>query len=218
MKTDVQLKQDIDAELRWDPKLDAAQVGVSVDKGAVSMFGSVDTYAETWAAVEAAKRVSGVRTVAQDLTVKITGAQRRTDSALAAAVQHALAWDVHVPKTVTARVRDGVVTLEGTCVWGHQREGAERAVRYLTGVVAVANTIVVKPDVSATHVKEQVESALERHATSDTNSIEVESSGGQVTLSGTASSWQSIRDASHAAWAAPGVTDVVDQLSVTHTF
>src|SRR5271154_6273901 len=112
-KTDIQLKQDIEEELLWDPKVNAAQIGVSVDEGAVSLLGTVDTYAEKWAAEDATKRVSGVRTVAQDLTVKILGEHQRSDSDIARAVQSALEWDVSVPNAVTAKVRNGEVTLEG---------------------------------------------------------------------------------------------------------
>jgi osmotically-inducible protein OsmY len=127
-KSDMQLKQDVEDELRWDPKVNAAQIGVSVDKGAVSLLGTVDTYAEKWAAEEATKRVSGVRAVAQDLMVKILSDHERADSDLAAAVQNTLMWDVFVPKGVTAQVRQGVVTLGGQVDWNYQRDSAERAV------------------------------------------------------------------------------------------
>jgi osmotically-inducible protein OsmY len=217
-KTDLQLKNDIEEELRWDPKVNAAQIGVSVDKGAVSLLGSVDTYAEKWAAEDATKRVAGVRAVAQDLTVKILVDHKRSDSDIAGAIQHALKWDVYVPKTVTAKVQGGMVTLEGQVTWNFQRDAAERATRYLTGVVSVNNSITLKPQVSPAQVKEKVAAALQRQATADAKSITVDASGGKVTLSGQASSWQSIEDAANAAWAAPGVTDVVDQVRVASTF
>ena len=217
-KTDLQLKNDIEEELRWDPKVNAAQIGVSVDKGAVSLLGSVDTYAEKWAAEDATKRVSGVRAVAQDLTVKVLVDHKRSDSDIAGAIQHALKWDVYVPKTVTAKVQGGMVTLEGQVTWNFQRDAAERATRYLTGVVSVNNSITLKPQVSPAQVKEKVAAALQRQATADAKSITVDASGGKVTLSGQASSWQSIEDAANAAWAAPGVTDVVDQVRVASTF
>ena len=213
-KTDIQLKQDIEEELRWDPKVNAAQIGVSVDKGAVSLLGAVDTYAEKWAAEDATKRVSGVRTIAQDLTVKILTDHKRSDSDIAVTVQSALKWDVFVPKTITAKVHNGSVTLEGQVAWNFQRDAAERSVRYLTGVVAVHNSITLKPQASAAQVKEKVQAALQRQATADANSIHIDTSGGKVTLTGHASSWQSIEDAASAAWAAPGVTEVVDQVEM----
>jgi osmotically-inducible protein OsmY len=217
MKTDLQLKQDIEEELLWDPKVNAAQIGVSVDKGAVSLLGSVDTYAEKWAAEDATKRVFGVRTVAQDLTVKILAEHKRSDSDIAAAVQSALKWDVFVPKTVTAKVQSGWVTLEGQVPWNYQRDAAERSVRYLAGVVGVSNSVTLKPQTSAGEVKEKIKAALQRQATADANSIHIDTSGGKVTLTGHASSWQSIEDAANAAWAAPGVTDVLDQVKMSMT-
>jgi osmotically-inducible protein OsmY len=217
-KTDLQLKTDIEEELRWDPKVNAAQIGVTVDKGAVSLLGSVDTYAQKWAAEDATKRVSGVRAVAQDLTVKILGEHKRSDSDIAAAVKNALEWDVYIPSTVTATVREGVVTLEGQVSWNYQREAGARAVRYLTGVVSVYNLVTLKPETSPAQVKEKISAALQRQATADAKSIKVDASGGKVTLTGQASSWQSIEDAANAAWAAPGVTDVVDHVKHAMTF
>jgi osmotically-inducible protein OsmY len=218
LKTDMQLKSEIEDELRWDPKVNAAQIGVSVDTGVVSLLGTVDTFAEKLAAQDAVKRVSGVRTIAQDLKVKILTEHVRTDSDIAAAVQSALEWDVFVPTDITAKIRAGEVTLNGQATWNYERDSAERAVRSLTGVVAVHNLVTLKSHISATQVKEQVEAALRRQATESAQSIHVETSGGQVTLTGHASSWRAIEDAATAAWAAPGVTQVIDRvkLSMTH--
>jgi len=214
-KTDIQLKQDIEAELRWDPKVNAAQIGVSVDKGAVSLLGAVDTYAEKWAAEDATKRVNGVRALALDLTVKVLTEHAHSDSEIAAAIQNALSWDVYVPKAVTAKVQQGAVTLEGQVTWNYERESAERAVRHLAGVVAVYNSITVKPHASADEVKEKVQAALLRQATADAKAIHIDSTGSKVTLTGHASSWRAIQDAAWAAWAAPGVTEVDDQLKLS---
>ena len=214
-KTDKQLQQDVEDELRFDPKVNSAKIGVTVDKGAVTLSGSIDTYAEKWAAEDAAKRVFGVRTIAQDLKVKVLNDHKQSDSDIAAAVLSALKWDVFVPKAVTAKVQDGTVTLEGQVTWNYERDSAERAARYLMGVVHINNFISIKPEASAAKVKEKVEAALQRQATKDANSIKVETSAGKVTLTGHASSWAMIDDAASAAWAAPGVTDVVDQLTVS---
>lgn len=214
-KTDMQLKKDIEQELSWDPKINAAQIGVSVDKGAVSLLGEVDTYAEKWAAENATKRVSGVRTVAQDLKVKLPFDDKHSDSEIAGAALSALKWDVFVPTSVTARVQNGTVTLEGQVAWNFERDAAEKAVRYIAGVSNVYNSISLRPEPASTDkVKEKVQAALQRQATTDANSIKVETSGGKVTLSGYASSWQSIEDASSAAWAAPGVTEVIQRISI----
>jgi osmotically-inducible protein OsmY len=217
-KTDMQLKTDIEEELRWDPTVNAAQIGVSVDKGAVSLLGAVDTYAQKWAAEDATKRVSGVRTVAQDLKVKLLSEHARSDSEIASAVQSALKWDVYVPPSVTANVHDHAVTLEGQVTWNFQRDAAERAVQYLTGVVSVNNAITLEPQAKASLVKEKIQSALQRQATTDLNSIHIDTAGGKVTLTGSASSWQSIEDAANAAWAVPGVTEVVDQVKMLMTY
>lgn len=214
-KTDKQLQQDVEDELRWEPKLNSANIGVTVKQGAVSLNGTVDTYAEKWAAEGATKRVFGVRTIAQDLKVKVLNDHKQSDGDIAAAVLSALKWDVYVPSTVTAKVQDGNVTLEGQVSWNFERDSAERAVRYLMGVISISNFITLKPETSAAKVKEKVEAALQRQATKDANSIHVDTSGGKVTLTGHASSWTMIQDAASAAWAAPGVTDVVDQLTVS---
>jgi osmotically-inducible protein OsmY len=213
-KTDNQLKEDIEQELRWDPKVNAAQIGVSVNKGVVSLLGAVDTFPEKWAAEDATKRVCGVRTVAQDLTVKLLSGHVRTDSDIAAATQSALKWDVSVPNSVTAKVHQGAITLEGQVTWNFQREADSRTVRYLAGVVSVFNDITLKPQTSALQVKDKVVAALQRHAKADAKSIHVDAAGGKVTLTGHPSSWQAIEDSVDAAWAAPGVTEVDDQLQI----
>jgi osmotically-inducible protein OsmY len=215
LKTDMKLKNDVEEELRWDPKINAAQIAVSVDKGTVSLFGAVNSYAEKWATEAATKRVSGVRTIAQDLTVKLADNHKRTDAEIAGAVLNALKWDVFVPDVVTATVERGTVTLEGQVTQNFQRDAAERSIRQLTGVVSVRNALTLKPEVSVSQVQHKVQAALHRHANADARNIHVEATGGTVTLTGYASSWQSIEDAASAAWAAPGVTDVVDQVRMS---
>jgi len=214
-KTDSKLKEDVENELRWDPKINAAHIGVAVDRGAVSLMGAVDTYAEKWAAEDATKRVAGVRSVAEELTVKILGPHQHSDAEIAAAALSAMKWDVWVPATVTAMVQQGRLTLEGEVEWNFQRESAMRAVRYLAGVVSVFNGIHLKTAASTRAVTEKVQAALLRQATEDANNIHVATSGGTVTLTGKASSWHAIEDAAAAAWAAPGVTKVIDTISMT---
>jgi osmotically-inducible protein OsmY len=221
MKSDIELKRDVEAELRWDPRVNATHVGVSVDKGVVSLLGQVDNYAEKWAAAEATKRVAGVRALAQDLTVKLAASEQRSDADVAAAALHALRWDVWVPSDVSVQVQGGRVMLEGHVAWNYQRAAAERAVSNLAGVTGVINAIRLRapapgtPDaVSASQVVESVDAALKRQATTDAQSIHVEMSGGKVTLSGEAASFQAIADATHAAWAAAGVNEVVEHVNM----
>jgi len=217
-KSDLQLKQDINQELAWDPKVNAARIAVSVDQGAVSLFGNVDSYWEKWAAEQATKRVAGVRTVAQDLTVSLHGDHQSNDSDIAAAIQRVFQWSVVVPKSVTAEVRNGAVTLSGEVTWNYQRSAAEQAIRYLRGVVGLSNLITLeKLNVSAAQVKEGIEAALRRQGYTESKSIHVDTSGGKVTLTGHASSWRSMADAEDAAWATPGVTQVVDRLQIATT-
>jgi osmotically-inducible protein OsmY len=220
-KSDTQIKQDIEDELRWEPMVNAAQIGVSVEKGVVSLVGAVDTYSQKWAAEEAVKRVSGVRVMAQDLTVKLLGEHKYSDTEVAAAVQRTIQWDVCIPKTVTVKVTDGQVTLEGQAEFNFEREAAERAVRHLIGVVSVNNLISLQPQPSNAQVKEKIQAALQRQATTDSSTIHVEThletSGSKVTLSGTASSLQSSEDAVRAAWSAPGVTTVIDHMKISMT-
>ena len=238
-KTDTQLKKDIEEELLWDPKVNSAQIGVSVDGGAVSLLGTVDSYAEKWAAEDATKRVSGVSMVVQNLAVKLLPEHVHSDSDIAAAIQNALQWNVYIPKTVTAQVQQGSVRLEGQVIWNYQRVVAERAVRYLLGVVEVHNLITLKPQssrapvkgkvthfwslwasyfrtqTSAKQIKVNVLAALQRQAVVDAASIHVDTQGTKVTLTGNASSWQSIVDAATAAWAVPGVTHVIDRVKLS---
>ena len=218
-KTDAQLKQEINQELAWDPKVNAAQIAVSVDQGAVTLLGNVDTCWEKWLAAEATKRVAGVRTLTQNLAVNLRDDHVRDDTDIAAAVQRTFQWNVTVPATVTAEVREGSVTLSGQVTWNCEREAAERAVVCLKGVVRVRNLITLEAlDVPTLQVKENVEATLRRRATGEANAIQVETSGGTVTLVGRASSWRSTADAEDAAWATPGVTHVVDRLQVKTSF
>ena len=214
-KTDLQLQQDVEAELRWDPRVNAARIAVTVDRGAVSLLGAVDTYPEKWAAEDATKRVGGVRAVAQDLAVTILEDHRRSDAEIAAAVLRKIKSSVVVPRTVAIKVEGGAVTLAGVVHWNFQREEAERAVRHLAGVVAVYNAITLHPMEAEAGVQESVEAALARRATGDVHSIRVEAVGGQVTLTGHAWSWQVIEDAVNAAWAAEGVTHVVNLVTMS---
>jgi osmotically-inducible protein OsmY len=215
MKSDTQIQRDVVEELRWDPQTSTAELGVAVKDGVATLSGAVRSYAQKLAAERAAERVAGVRAIAEDLTVKLDGLGTRTDTEIAHSVVNALRWDSRVPDDkLTARVENGWITLGGTVEWKFQSDAAERAVRYLLGVRGVSNLIEVRSPVSPSAVQSRIEAALKRNAELDAKRITVESKDGRVTLRGNVRSWTERRDAENAAWAAPGVTHVVDCITV----
>jgi len=215
LKTDAQLQRDVMDELRWDPAVGQAEIGVAVKDGVITLSGQVETFAKRFAAMKAVERVAGVRAVAGDIHVHIPAAAERTDTEIAHATANALDWAVEVPVPgVKARVQNGWVWLEGDVDWQYQRIAAERAVRYLTGVRGVTNALRIKPQASAPDVKQRIENALKRSAEVEAKNIKVEAVNGQVTLRGTVHSYAERKDAEDAAWAAPGVHSVEDDLAV----
>jgi len=216
MNSDRQLQLDVLDELRWEPGVKATDIGVTVKDGVVTLEGIVDSFAEKWAAEEAAKRLPGVKALAMDIEVKIPGSNERTDTDIARASENALKWDVAVPhKQIKVNVERGFVTLEGEVDWQFQKSAAGRAVRHLTGVTGMNNLITIKPKVAPENVSEKIEAALKRNAILDAEHIKVQADGGTVTLSGTVHSWAELDAAADAAWAAPGVSEVKNQLTVS---
>jgi osmotically-inducible protein OsmY len=216
MKSDSDVQRSVQDELKWEPGVsDASKIGVAVKDGVVTLTGFVSSYAEKWAAERAAKRVSGVNALAVELQVQLPGYAKKSDADIAKAAEHALSWDVLVPaSSVSVMVERGWVTLEGNLNWRYQRSAAEDAVRGLTGVIGISNRIAVKPTVSPTDIKSKIEAALKRNAILDAESINVQTDGGKVTLTGTVSSWAERDEAEAAAWAAPGVTELKDALTI----
>ena len=215
MKTDAQLQQDVIAELKWEPSINAAQIGVEVNDGIVTLAGHVSTYAEKRGAERSAQRVSGVRALTVEMDVKLAGSSKRTDADIAGTARNALQWRSAVPNdSVKVMVEGGWVTLSGDVDWEYQRQAAAGAVRYLTGVTGVSDQIAIKPKVSSTAVKSEIEAALKRRATSDAQTISVEVSGADVTLTGEVHSWSERDLAKHSAWGTPGVRSVVDNMTV----
>ena len=215
MKTDTQLQRDVMDELEFEPSVDASNIGVSAKDGIVTLTGKVSNYAEKYAASEAAERVIGVKAVTDELTVDLPSFHKRDDHDVAQAALNALEWDVSVPKdAIKVKVDQGWITLEGKVDYKFQQTAAEDAVQNLTGVTGVSNLISIKSATAPSDVKLKIENALKRAAELDGEDINVEVDGHKVTLKGYVNSWAERDEAERAAWSAPGVWDVDDQLEI----
>jgi osmotically-inducible protein OsmY len=213
---DAQIKRDVEAELEWEPSVNAAGIGVAVNNRLVTLTGRVAGFPERWAAERAAARVTGVAAVASELEVRLASSSERTDEDIARTALNSLNWNVSVPShAIQVQVSHGWVTLAGTVEWRYEKKAAERAVRNLIGVRGVSNLITVRPPaVSAGDVKADIEAALRRSAEIDAARITVETNGDKVTLRGSVRSWMERQEAERAAWAAPGVFVVEDLITV----
>jgi osmotically-inducible protein OsmY len=217
MKTDAQVQQDVIAELKWEPSVNSAQIGVEVKNGIVTLAGHVGSYAEKWDAERAAQRVAGVKALAIELDVTLTGSSKRSDADIARSAESALQWTTFLPKdAVKITVEKGWITMTGTVDWAYQRQAAADGVRYLLGVTGVSDQIAIKSNVSSTAVKADIEAALKRRAAVDAQKIKVEVRGADVTLTGTVDSWAERDLARHSAWSTAGVRNVVDNLTFAY--
>lgn len=215
MKTDAQIQQDVLAELKWEPSVNASRIGVEVKDGIVTLAGHVESFAEKWDAERASQRVAGVRALATEIDVALPGTSQRNDVDIARSVESALQWTTFLPKdAIKVMVESGWVTLTGEVGWEYQRQSATAAVRYLMGVTGVSDQISIKPRANAVAVKSDIEAALKRHAHADAQKVMVSVSEGAVTLTGKVTSWSERDMARNSAWGTPGVKNVVDNITV----
>ena len=215
MKTDTELKADVMAELAWDAAINATGIGVLVKNGVVTLTGHLDTFAEKHAAERAVRRVAGVRGIALELDVKLAAEHKRSDSEIAQIASSAMRWSSLVPdERVTIEVEDGWVTLTGEVDWGYQLASAEQSIRPLVGVRGLTNRITIKPRASSKDVGAEITAALTRQAAREAKHIDIEVTGGVVTIRGKVHSLAEHKAAIGAAFAARGVSRVVDKLEV----
>lgn len=215
MKTETQIRRDVEAELQWSPDIDQTDIAVKVGGGVVTLTGYVPTYAEKYRAETAVKRVAGVSAVANDLAVRVPLGGMLTDPEIARGVVAALQRVLpQYAETIKALVHDGHVALEGTVEWQFERERAEHAVREVRGVISVRDSIRLQPQLAPTEIKQRIEQAFRRSAAVDAQHVTVETRGAEVTLRGEVRSWAERDEAQRTAWAAPGVIEVRNELTV----
>lgn len=215
MKTDRQLKQEVEDELDWDPAVTATDIGVEVTNRVVTLSGHPPSFAEKLAAEKAAQRVAGVKAVVVDMQVRLPKQDEHTDDDIANAVHAILHWSVAVPDdSVKVQVEKGWVTLTGAVDWAYQRHIVARAVSHMRGVRGVRNDIDVRRKVESGDIGKRIEQAMQRHAEREVKHIGIEVKDGTVTLTGKVGSYAERKIACGVAWSAPGVRAVVDDLVV----
>lgn len=214
-KTDSQLQHDVMAELEWEPSVDHADIGVAVNDGVVTLFGFVKSYPEKLFAEKATRRVAGVKAIAEEIKVRLASDPKTADHEIAKHILDMLVWNVAVPSdAIKVKVEHGWVTLSGTVDWFYQSDEARKVAGRVTGVTGVSNQITVKQHPQASDIKERIMAAFKRQADFDARSVTVATDGSTVRLGGKVRAWNERGIAERTAWAAPGVTMVVDNIVV----
>lgn len=215
MNEDLQLQKMVIDELEFEPSVKAAHIGVSVRDGVVTLSGHVESYAEKFAAERAARRIKGVKAIAQELEVQLPFEHKTADDEIAARAVHLLDWDVAIPRgRISVKVEHGIVTLNGAVDWAYQRAEAEYDVRKLTGVKGVINDIMIVPRADIEDVRAKIRAALERNAELEANNITVSVADGKVTLGGKVKAWTEREAAERAAWSVAGVRQIEDHIEL----
>lgn len=217
MKTDAEIKNDVLDELAWQPNIDENQIGVIVENGVVTLSGVVNNYSKKLAAEKAAKNIEGVKAVALDIEVKYGVDFKKTDKEIAKAIVDAYEWNSSIPEDeIQIKVENGWVFLTGEVQWEYQKNAAKKAIEGLVGVRGINNSITLKNTIKPKEVKSQIKRAFHRMATLDSNDIILETHGNTVTLRGKVHSIKEKEDAEIAAYKAPGVFDVKNELKVQY--
>ena len=217
MKTNQDLQKDVQDAIKWEPLLNAAEIGVTAKDGVITLTGTVDSYSKKLEAEEAAKNVSGVKAVAEEITIKYGDFGKKNDAEISHEVLNAWKWNWEVPEEkIKVKVENGWVTLEGELEWNYQREAAKNAIKSISGVMGVSNNIKIKSESHDAVEKRDIQCALERNSSIDELGIQVDVAGNNVTLTGTVNSFYAKDEAEQIAWNAPGVWTVDNELVIEY--
>lgn len=216
MKTDLELQKDVQDELKWEPKLRGSEIGVSAHNGIITLTGIVDRYTKKIAAEKAAERVAGVKIIAQEIEVRISKAGKKSDTEIAKAILESFKWNSEIPEdSIKLRVENGWVFIEGEVEWQYQKDLIREAIEPIQSVKGISNYVTIQPKLESSIIKENIRKALLRNAAIEANNIKLEITDKKVILKGTVHSWFEKNEIEKAAWSAPGVEVVEDDLIIS---